>query len=94
MEVLCCPMRQNQSLSSLVRHFVDWNPSFPVEIIYFLAGSVPLDLVLMTRLQKLLMSERRFMVTGLRRAGVSSATASITARRRCGSARVRKIFRI
>jgi hypothetical protein len=34
------------------------------------AGSVPLDLVLMTRLQKLLMSERRFMVTGLRRAGV------------------------
>jgi Fic/DOC family len=34
------------------------------------AGSVRLDLVLMTRLQKLLMSERRFMVTGLRRAGV------------------------
>lgn len=34
------------------------------------AGSVPLDLTLMTRLQKLLMSERRFMVTGPRRAGV------------------------
>jgi hypothetical protein len=23
------PMRQNQSLSGLVRHFVAWNPSFP-----------------------------------------------------------------
>jgi Fic/DOC family protein len=34
------------------------------------AGRTPLDLGLMTRLQKLLMSERRFGVTGMRRAGV------------------------
>ena len=34
------------------------------------AGRTPLDLGLMTRLQKLLMSERQFVVTGMRRAGV------------------------